>query len=84
MVTTLKILRKHSQKLRKSVRRRRLTEPQLEDGSTNVQQPMHIRSRFEEGQEHNGVQCDMDGTVKADDEAIEIEIYANLLWKELQ
>jgi hypothetical protein len=49
-----------------------------------VQQSMHVRSRFEEGQEHTGVQCDMDGIVKSDDEAIEMEIYANLLWIELQ
>ncbi len=47
------------------------TEPQLEDGSTNMQQLMHVRRRFEERQEHNGAQFDMDGTVKADDEAIE-------------
>jgi hypothetical protein len=48
-----------------------------------VQQAVHVRSRFEEGKEHNGVQCDMDGTVKADNAAIEMENYANLLWIEL-
>ncbi len=60
------------------------TEQQIEDCSTNVQQSMHVRSRFEEGQEHTGVQCDMDGTLKGDNEATEMELYAHHLWLELQ
>jgi hypothetical protein len=62
------------------------TEPQIEDSSANVQQSMHFRGRFEEGQEHTGVQCDMDEIEKLEalDEAIEMELYANDLWQELQ
>ena len=62
------------------------TETQIEDTSANVQQSMNFRGRFEEGQEHIGVQCDMHEIEKleAHDEAIEMEIYANVLWQELQ
>jgi hypothetical protein len=60
------------------------TEQHIEDRSANVQQSMQVRSGFEEGQEHNGVQCDMDEIEKAHDEAIEMEICANHLWIEQQ
>ncbi len=76
---TLKISsRKHSQKLRKSVRRR---SRKIEDSSANVQQSMHFHGRFEEGQEHTGVECDIDEIEKFEghDEVIEMEIYANHL-----
>ncbi len=47
---------------------------------------MHFLDKFEEGHEHTGVQCDMYEIEKigAHDEAIETEIYANVLWQELQ
>jgi hypothetical protein len=60
------------------------TEPQTGDCSVHVQQSTHARSRFGEGQEHTGVQCEIDGAVKAFEKAIEMEIYANLLWTDLQ